>query len=585
MAFSTIVYLCSVPFTMDGTEQPWSETPEQQYSVFQSNWIKKTVNGIMTLHTGTVTLKGYVDEYRSYNYLIFKNKDKFYYAFITECEWASDNATKIYYKIDYFQTYQTDILFNDCYILRKIVTDDTLFSNCLDEDIGVSRYTSASKTVFYENIENYDIWVIDSRRLYYKIRSNPSVTPNLISNKLGTPYQIPFTIFVARTSEELISIFDLYNSGGEYDFQKVVSIQLVPKAITQLFNTIDDTSIFIKTAPATYNKLGNVWDGNDYVRILANNDITSPVYNVIKIPYNDLIGLGLFSDVPSIRNNKCYTGQFMKLKYRVQSVGDHEIRPEDISTATDMDGNILINKSVAFVNDVTMSISVPSKNCPSPRIDAFDVSLSVPIPFTSSSFAEWYNANKLKIVGASISYIAGIMLTGVGVGLAGAGAATTSIVPYGTINNLPNYSRMSKQAMTVGNRIGAAGSASLGHLLMQGYQASKLPDRVSLASNESVISRRGFVIDFIGTAPSAEDITRIDNYFSMFGYRVNEYSVPNPYSHVNWDYIQTGNCTISGDIPLDAKLQIENQFNSGVRLWHGTNFCNALELNFENAVK
>ena len=566
---------------MDGTEQPWSETPEQQYLVFQRNWIKKTVNGIMTLHTGTVTLKGYVDEYRSYNYLIFKNKNKFYYAFITECEWASDNATKIYYKIDYFQTYQTDISFNDCYILRKIVTDDTLFSNCLDEDIGVSRYTSISKPIFYTDIQNYDIWVIDSRKLYYSTNEQP-VTHKLISNNLGTPYSIPFTIFIARTGEELSDILDLYNSGGEYDFQKIVSIQLVPKSITQLFNTINGYP-YKKTKIGTYEPIG-ISPANG-PRIFVDNNITSPVYNVIKIPYNDLIGLGLHSDVPAIRNNKCYTGQFMKLKYRVQGIGDHEIRPEDISTATDSDGNILITRTIAFVNDANMSISIPSRNCPNAYIDAFDVSLSVPIPFTSSSFAEWYSSNKLKIIGASIAYIAGILLTGVGVGIAQAGAATTSIVPYGTISNLPNYSRMSQQAMTAGNRIGAAGGASLGHLLMQGYQASKLPDRVSLASNESVISRRGFSIDFIGTAPSTEDITRIDNYFSMFGYRVNEYSVPNPYSHVNWDYIQTGNCTISGDIPLDAKLQIENQFNSGVRLWHGTNFCNALELNFENAVK
>lgn len=581
MAFSTTIYLCSVPFTMNGIEQPWSETSEQQYLTFQSNWIKQTVTGIMTLHTGTVTLNGYIDTYREYNYLIFKNKDKLYYAFITDYEWASDNATRLHYEIDYFQTYQTDVTFNNCYILRKIVTDDTMFSNCLDEDIGVSRYTSASKPVFYEDIQNYDIWVIDSRKLYYSTNDQP-ITYKLISNNLGTPYSIPFTIFIARTGEELSDILDLYNSSGEYDFQKIVSIQLVPKSITQLFNTINGYP-YKKTKIATYEPIG-ISPANG-PRIFVDNNITSPIYNVIKIPYNDLIGLGLYSDVPAIRNNKCYTGQFMKLKYRVQGIGDHEIRPEDISTAKDSDGNILISRTIAFVNDANMSISVPSRNCPNTYIDAFDVSLSVPIPFTSSSFAEWYSSNKLKIVGASIAYIAGILLTGVGVGLAGAGAATTSVVPYGTISNLPNYAKMSQQAITAGNRFGAMGGASLGHLLMQGYQSSKLPDRVSLASNESVISRRGFSIDFMGTAPSAEDITRIDNYFSMFGYRVNEYSTPNPYAHVNWDYIQTGNCSVNGDIPLDAKLQIENQFNNGVRLWHGTNFCNAVSLNFENNVK
>lgn len=583
MAFSTIVYLCSVPFTMDGTEQPWSETPEQQYLVFQRNWIKKTVNGIMTLHTGTVTLKGYVDEYRSYNYLIFKNKNKFYYAFITECEWSSDNATKIYYKIDYFQTYQTDISFNDCYILRKIVNDDTMFSNCLEEDIGVTKYTSVSKSVLYSSLTNYDIWIIDSRRLYQTSVFGSS-TAEVIENYLGTPYIVPFTIFVAKNGEELSNIFEIYNTNSGYDFQKIVSIQLIPRISSEMFTT-NIAWIYEKTFTGYKHLMGAATADYGKVRFLNSNNFTSPIFNTITIPRNELIGLGLYSNVPQIKNNKCYTSQFMKLKYRVQGVDSYEIKPEDLITTTDTEGNIIIQTRTAFVNDISMSISIPSKNCPNTYIDAFDISLSVPIAFTSSSFAEWYSANKMKLIGASISYIAGIMLTGVGVGLAGAGSTISSVVPYGTISNLPNYAKMSRQAITAGNKFGAVGGSSLAHLLMQGYQSSKLPDRVSLASNESVIPRNGFSIDFMGTAPSAEDITRIDNYFSMFGYRVNEYSVPNPYAHVNWDYIQTGNCTISGDIPLDAKLQIENQFNSGVRLWHGTNFCNALELNFENTVK
>lgn len=585
MAFSTTIYLCSVPFTMNGIEQPWSETSEQQYLTFQRNWIKKTVTGIMTLHTGTVTLNGYIDAYREYNYLIFKNKNKLYYAFITDYEWASDNATRLHYEIDYFQTYQTDITFNNCYILRKIVTDDTMFSNCLDEDIGVTKYTSLSKSVLYSSLTNYDIWIIDSRKLYSSTSfTETSLNASKIDNYLGTPYIVPFTIFVAKNGDELNDIFEIYNTNSGYDFQKVVSIQLIPKIASELFSTAKEW-IYEKTFTGYRLVMGAATADYGKVRFLKGNNFTSPIFNTITIPRNDLIGLGLYSNVPQIKNNKCYTSQFMKLKYRVQGVDSYEIKPEDLTTATDSEGNIIIQTRTAFVNDISMSFSIPSRNCPNTYIDAFDVSLSVPIAFTSSSFAEWYSANKMKLIGASISYIAGIMLTGVGVGLAGAGSAVTSVVPYGTISNLPNYAKISQQAITAGNKFGAMGGASLGHLLMQGYQSSKLPDRVSLASNESVISRNGFSIDFMGTAPSAEDITRIDNYFSMFGYRVNEYSTPNPYAHVNWDYIQTGNCSVNGNIPLDAKLQIENQFNNGVRLWHGTNFCNAVSLNFENNVK
>ena len=349
MAFSTTIYLCSVPFTMNGIEQPWSETSEQQYSTFQRNWIKQTVTGIMTLHTGIVTLNGYIDTYREYNYLIFKNKDKLYYAFITDYEWASDNATRLHYEIDYFQTYQTDVTFNNCYILRKIVTDDTMFSNCLEEDIGVTKYTSLSKSVLYSSLTNYDIWVIDSRRLYQASVFDANAA-QVIENYLGTPYIVPFTIFVAKNGEELSNIFEIYNTNSGYDFQKVVSIQLIPRISSERFATAI-AWIYEKTFTGYKQLMGAATADYGKVRFLNGNNFTSPIFNTITIPRNDLIGLGLYSNVPQIKNNKCYTSQFMKLKYRVQGVDSYEIKPEDLTTATDSEGNIIIQTRTAFVNE------------------------------------------------------------------------------------------------------------------------------------------------------------------------------------------------------------------------------------------
>lgn len=62
----------------------------------------------------------------------------------------------------------------------------------------------------------------------------------------------------------------------------------------------------------------------------------------------------------------------------------------------------------------------------------------------------------------------------------------------------------------------------------------------------------------------------IDNYFSMFGYKVNRLGTPHLHARTYYDYIKTIDANIEGDIPEADLNQIRNMFNNGIRFWHDT---------------
>jgi hypothetical protein len=66
----------------------------------------------------------------------------------------------------------------------------------------------------------------------------------------------------------------------------------------------------------------------------------------------------------------------------------------------------------------------------------------------------------------------------------------------------------------------------------------------------------------------AEVARTIDDFFTMFGYKVNRVKVPNVTGRRNWNYVKTIGCYIDGDIPQGDMQEIKNMFDRGVTFWH-----------------
>ena len=58
------------------------------------------------------------------------------------------------------------------------------------------------------------------------------------------------------------------------------------------------------------------------------------------------------------------------------------------------------------------------------------------------------------------------------------------------------------------------------------------------------------------------------------GYKVNTLEIPELRTRLNWNYIETTDINITGNIPQDHLQKIKNIFNTGVTLWHNDNVGN-----------
>lgn len=64
----------------------------------------------------------------------------------------------------------------------------------------------------------------------------------------------------------------------------------------------------------------------------------------------------------------------------------------------------------------------------------------------------------------------------------------------------------------------------------------------------------------------------IDQYFEMYGYKTNQVKVPNISSRPYWNFVQTVDCNITGDVPSFDMTELKKIFDSGVTIWKHGNY-------------
>lgn len=154
----------------------------------------------------------------------------------------------------------------------------------------------------------------------------------------------------------------------------------------------------------------------------------------------------------------------------------------------------------------------------------------------------------------------------IGLSLAG-GVIDTASGIYGNVTN-KNMTLKDKTVANIGESV--SGLFQIANVMANIYQHSLIPPQAegnlnagdvtySMGNNEFTIYEMGITDEYI---------SRIDNYFSMFGYKVNKVDTPNLTSRTNWNYIKTIDCNFDGDIPQEDLNIIKTMFNNGVTLWH-----------------
>lgn len=65
-----------------------------------------------------------------------------------------------------------------------------------------------------------------------------------------------------------------------------------------------------------------------------------------------------------------------------------------------------------------------------------------------------------------------------------------------------------------------------------------------------------------------DQIKAIDQFFSAFGYQVNQLKKPNITGRPNWNYVRCSQANVYADIPQEDLAKIKRDLVNGITFWH-----------------
>lgn len=125
-------------------------------------------------------------------------------------------------------------------------------------------------------------------------------------------------------------------------------------------------------------------------------------------------------------------------------------------------------------------------------------------------------------------------------------------------------------ALTEGASIMAGGIEDIASRMAQKYEHSLVPNssKGNTMNGDILAADNSNTFYFYSKSIKPEYAKIIDDYFSMFGYKVNEIKVPNINTRQNWNYIKTIGANIIGPIPQEDIEKIKKIFDNGITFWH-----------------
>lgn len=465
------------------------------------------------------------------NYIAFQNKDydnKWFFAWIDDVIFKGENNTELKYTIDSWSTFHNQLNFIESLVLREHVSDDTIGLHTINENFDLGDYK-----------------VISHLRDFYN-REKPTDDSN--------SYSIVVASTIDLTNDEKIyaGIYNGIPTGVKYFKFDIDYNDPENKPLGDLQN------VLYRLAS---NLLGSKLDAiismfivPRWLSIDLPNESIKPktVYTSIT-PLNNLDGY-----VP--KNGKMLTYPFV---YHLLSncQGQDAILKQELweklPENTTVQDNLVLPKGdmvLQIWGAITQGCSIRAipENYNGDEI-ATNVGINLgkfpQICWNSDAFLNWLTDNGVNIATTSIGLALGI---------------------------------------STGNPVLTSSSSLSGiELLKSGIKANEIPPQIKgNTNNGDIMTAMDENCFHIYKMSIKNDYAkRIDDYFTKYGYQVNELKVPNINNRNIFNYVQIApDENIGyGNIPNNYMEIINKIFRNGVTIWHNHN--NIGNYNLDNYIK
>lgn len=559
IAPNTTIYLIKTPIEADQLNIIKFANETAQLNYFLSLPKLTLTNATYQRDDGVIRFPAEAEDIRDYNYCIYQNTaygNKWIYAFITNIEYYSNDSCGISIQTDYWNTWQHQITFKKSFVEREHVNDDTFGLHTIPEGLeygdyicnGVQQVTYADPTDATSLMIAFQVTTCDVTPEGGQTAIFPSSTYGVHN---GIPqgcfiFGVPYTL---NASANIASVVGFYDNAGKGD--AIVSIFLIPRACCQ-------------------------WTQTQGQGVLATNDWYVPNDSMTA---NTLLGpevtknTSLDGYVP--HNNKLFCAPYNVL-YLTNNAG------ADCTYEYEMfNGNPTFSVQGALEQGGAIKIyplnSKKSAGLPAITGDGWNEGLPAgklpTLSWSSDYYLNWQAMN-----GTNIEIQAGLAAAGWGANILGSmasGAFGGDIHTVGkknpkVVGGASASSAISDAGGMIGSTIGLADQVR--GIAQQIHVAEMIPPTAkgNVSSGSIGFSCGETRFTFRKMSIKAEYARILDSYFDAFGYKVNEFKVPNITGRTNWNYVRTVGCNITGNVPQVAIEGIKAIFNTGTTVWHNT---------------
>lgn len=526
IAPNTEIYLIKCPIELDNDNQLSFANATAQHNYFNGLPKVSLTNATFQRKDGIIRWPASMESVLSYNYCMYRNKsygNKWFYAFITDIQWLSNDSCAIQIKQDTWQTWQFDLTFRKCFVEREHVSDDTFGKHTIPEGLEYGDYIVNSVTNLGSSYNFDNCYIIAQvSQLCSAMHDYGSGSWAKQSRVYaGLPNGCWFLAFAGSTAGQIFT--NIENFVHSYDAENlsgaIVNMFVAPKAV-----------VSVNAVPFSFDT-----------------EYSFDVYNIL--PTTSYETLNSFSitrnatlDGYTPKNNKVLCSPYNYLMITNNGGTDNVYPWEDFTSAT-----------ATFTERGILNAGCDIKLTPTnyKRTDTsggYEWSLSrqkLPtISWNSDFYLNWYAVNSGYVL--TKTTLTGVNFAGNVIGGMLSGNA--------------------------GQMVGALPSlaSDVANTMQQVKEAEMTPDSSKGNSNTGDFNYSVGKNCFTAYKMSikAEYAKMIDDYFTCYGYKVNDLKIPNINTRTNWNYVKTKGCNVIGDIPQTDIEEIKGLFNRGITIWH-----------------
>lgn len=505
---SSVIHIVSgVPINNSYEHTLWFPTKVQQTAYFLENTVKTYDRFTYLKPEKVIKVAGYVENARSWNYLMFQNDaGKWYYHFITKVVYLNDNAVELHLELDVIQTYMFDWELRPCFIERMHTETDEFGEHTIPEGLETGPLIQYN-TQEIQLEDNYIIIMMSSTadglngygRLYGGVFSGLTV----------------YAVDPVAPGNIMSLNQWLDKASGEGFIDAIVAMWMYPKELV----TVGDyfTGAYGDTV------LKEVTGIND----TSTKTITDPIKGTI--------------DGYLVKNKKTLTYPYTML-YVTNNMGGcavyHRERFEN-----ETDGEYKFTMLGAMSPDSGVQLT-PHRYKGSSGY-TFEEALTLPAfpscAWASDTYLVWLAQNQHTLENAQSQALiqagTGIIQSLTGNPFGGASSAYSALT--------------STQALM----------AQKADMAIQPDQA-----RGQHSGNINLThGHHGFSCHFMTI--TSEYAKAIDQYFTRYGYKVNKLATPNLHTRELFTYVKTVGSLVTGNLGTEDQLKIQAIFDKGLTFW------------------